>query len=258
MSSSSQAKKVKEVKVVGAGLGRTATNSFKQAMEILGFGPCYHMKEVIEHKKAVQWEKYAEDPKNLALLHSLLAGAGYASTCDFPSAPYWRQQLDIYPNAKVVLTLRDPEKWYKSCEDTIFRMEFDNPASPWGVRVCFLLSLPCPRFLGMVRRIMTQGTFLGRVDKESRIRAFEKHNADVIARCPPEKLLVFEASHGWPPLCEFLGVPIPDVPYPHANDTQEFSRIVSLLNWVGRGMVVIAVLCLYVVGKLVYGKLPPF
>jgi hypothetical protein len=251
--------KENQVKVIGAGLGRTGTASFKKALEILGFGPCYHMYEVIENKKPKVWTEFSYDRKNKQLLHEILGGLGYQSTSDFPSCIFWKEQLELYPDAKVVLTVRDPEKWYKSCLDTILSLQPNHPRCSFAIKVCFWLGIPAPGFTPMLNRLICDIFYHGNFEKENVLKCHKDHIADVVANCPKEKLLVFEVSQGWAPLCEFLEVPIPDQPFPNVNDTKEFQRIVVTCKAVGYGfMIAVALTAAVCVSKVVTGKFVPF
>jgi hypothetical protein len=65
---------------------------------------------------------------------------------------------------------------------------------------------------------------------------FHRHNEDVKASVPPDRLLVYEVSQGWGPLCEFLGVPVPDTAFPQVNSTEEFqARMVARAAATGAG-----------------------
>lgn len=226
--------------VIGAGFGRTGTLTLKTALEILGVGPCYHMTEVFRNKHAGAWQKLAEGSDS-NLLNSVLAGSGYRSSCDFPSAGFWKEQLDLYPDAKVVLTVRDPEKWYQSCLDTIFKLFPDRPGTGLGIQVGMALGLPTPGMAPMLKAAISDRVFHGDWSKENILKCYKEHNQHVIDTCPKDKLLVFEVSQGWEPLCKFLGVPVPDVPFPHVNDTAEFQGHVRGLNMMGYTVLGLAV-----------------
>jgi hypothetical protein len=221
-------------RVIGAGFGRTGTASFKKALEILGFGPCYHMFEVIENKRAVQWQQIAEDKSNHSkLLHSELGERGYQSSCDFPSCAFWEEQLAIYPNAKVILTARDAEKWHRSCMEAIFQVMHNHPICPWGVRLAMYFNLLAPSQRTMMDAVIWNRTFGKDWSKENVIKRYNEHNQHVIDTCPKDKLLVFEVSEGWEPLCKFLEVPVPDIPFPHVNEAKEFQQLVLALSAMG-------------------------
>ncbi|MEU5876183.1 sulfotransferase family protein [Spirillospora sp. NPDC047279] len=209
------------MKVIGAGFGRTGTRSLKAALELLGFGPCYHMSEVIaEPYRVRQWLEVGEGrgPGWDEVF------AGYGSALDWPAASYWRELAEHYPDAKVILTVRDPEKWYASVSETIFASALaERREQPWRRRaVRWLVARRSPDFAlypRMARATIMDRIFDGRIDdREHVIKVFERHTAEVEAALPPGRLLVFEAGDGWEPLCAFLGVPVPDEPFPQAND----------------------------------------
>ena len=236
------------VRVIGAGCGRTGTMSLKKALEILEFGPCYHMTEVFANGDCASWSKYVDNTRDHQLLHSMLGGKGYCSTCDFPTSMFWKEQLDLYPNAKVILTARDPEKWYKSCCDTIFQVQPSHPDAPLGIRIAMKLGFPV-RGMGHMLEKLFYGHFMPNDwSKAAVLQTYKAHNDDVLRTCPKDKLLVFEVSQGWAPLCEFLHVPIPDVPFPHVNDTEHFQQQLVFLNAMGYGVVAAAVTAVALVG----------
>lgn len=191
--------------IIGAGFGRTGTMSLKLALEQLGLGPCYHMMEVFKNPAAFgDWEAVADGES----LDWERIFDGYPSTVDWPSATFYRALADAYPDAKVILTERDPEAWYASTQATIFN---------WDTRPDF----PAP-FLSMATKVVG-ALFDQRIhDREHVISVFNRHNAQVRAAIAPERLLVYEVADGWVPLCAFLGVPVPNGPMPKVNTTEEF------------------------------------
>ena len=193
--------------VNGAGLGRTATFSLKFALEQLGFGPCYHMSEV-----------FAGARRNVPLWLDAIDGRpdwdaifdGFASTTDYPACTYWRELAAHYPAAKVVLTVRDPDSWFDSVSETIFSeaMQGSLAGSPLG---------------DMMQGVIFDA-FGDRVrDREFMTEWFIRRNRDVIDSLPAERLLVFSPKDGWEPLCAFLGVAVPDGPFPRVNSRDEIS-----------------------------------
>ena len=204
------------LKVIGAGFGRTGTLSLKSALDELGLGPCYHMVETRAH------------PEHDTMWFALAKGeasdwrpmlAGYASTVDWPSTYFWKQLAAANPDAKIILTLRDPEAWYRSAAATIFArmLEFEAlRADPDAVDEARR------RHMEMVNTIVVEKTFGGSLEKHHAIQVFNDHNADVRRSVPREKLLVYDSGEGWEPLCDFLGVPVPDTPYPKVNTTDDF------------------------------------
>ena len=201
------------LKAIGAGLGRTGTMSLKAALEQLGFGPCYHMIEVFAHmpESLRLWEAAARGEAEWDAIF-----AGFAATVDYPGCTFWRELIAKYPDAKVILSTRDADSWFDSVSKSIFgahsRGMIDN--SPAG-----------PFFEATVFADFDQARM---DDRAYMTQFFERWNAAVIAEVPPERLLVFEAREGWQSLCEFLGVAMPDAPYPRLNSSDEWAERSSL------------------------------
>ncbi len=199
------------LKVIGAGFGRTGTLSLKLALEKLGFDKCYHMMEVPQNPDHVEsWLKATrgEEVDWPGLFQ------GYQASVDWPACNFWEVQLKAFPDARVVLSERDPKRWYESVMNTIYpssveAREQGNPEQqPW---------------VDMVFELIWDGTFHGRVeDSEHAIDVYLAHNEYVKRQVPSDRLLVFEASQGWEPLCTFLECPVPDEPYPRVNTTEQF------------------------------------
>ena len=197
--------------VIGAGFGRTGTDSMKMALEILGLGPCHHMKEL------------NANPAQRALWRSVVGGntpdwnqafADYQSATDWPAAFYWRELSAFYPDAKIVLTLRDAQSWYASMQKTIFRSLADN-ADPDSVGVT----------------LIAERVFDGRLaDRAHAIAVFEKNTADVKAAFGADRLHIHTLGDGWNTLCRFLDKPVPDTPFPHKNSAAEFNAMQSKKN----------------------------
>jgi hypothetical protein len=209
------------LEVIGAGFGRTGTMSLKVALEELGFGPCYHMREVFAHPEHVELWRAATQGKPLDWEKIF---GDYRATVDWPACTFYSELMERNPNAKVILTVRDPKRWYESAYNTIYRMT-GAASSP----VFYVASLVMPRAKGMkhARRMIIELVWErdldGRFeDREHAIETFERHNEEVKQCVPPEKLLVYNVKEGWSPLCDFLGVDIPDQPFPHLNDTEVF------------------------------------
>jgi hypothetical protein len=207
------------LKVIGAGFGRTGTLSLQAALEELGFSRCYHMQEVLTHPAhASVWSAARRgEPVDWDALFD-----GYQAAVDWPPCAFYSELLRRYPDAKVILTIRDPEKWYESARQTIYYARNAFPA--WAA--WFLP--PMRRFTRMLDDVVWVGTFQGRfADREHALAVFDRHNEEVRRTVPPDRQLVYEVSQGWGPLCAFLGVPVPkDKPFPRLNDTGEFrSRI---------------------------------
>src|SRR4028118_1909160 len=116
------------IRVIGAGLGRTGTLSLKAALEEVGFGACYHMIELLGHPEQVHfWEAASRGEP----VHWDALFAGYQSIVDYPGCRYYRTLMEHYPDAKVVLTVRDPDRWYESTRETIYKAGGVAPGVCW-------------------------------------------------------------------------------------------------------------------------------
>jgi len=194
--------------VIGAGFGRTGTESMKLALEMLGQGTCHHMKEVLADPEQIRmWRRIARG--EAADWDSVFSG--FSAAVDWPSAFFWRELADFYPDAKVILTVRSPESWYASMEKTILpNLRNSTDRDSVGVR------------------LIGERLFDGRYDDAAfAVAIFERNNAEVQATIPPERLLVHNLGDGWEPLCRFLGRPIPEAPYPRSNSADEFHASVA-------------------------------
>ncbi|BBA96372.1 hypothetical protein RVR_1640 [Actinacidiphila reveromycinica] len=200
------------LKLINAGLGRTGTTSLQVALERLGLGPCYHMFDIVgDEKRLQQWEGIVCDgdsPDWDAVFD------GYTSAVDGPPSFYFRPITEAFPEAKVVLTVRDAEGWYESTYNTLYQFVLrgrDNPP-PEGSRQA--------RVLRMTTVMTWDGLFDGRFsDKSHAIEVYHRRNQEIIDSVAPDKLLVYDVKQGWEPLCEFLGVEVPADGFPHVNTT---------------------------------------
>ena len=199
--------------------------SLKAALETLGFGPCYHMIEVFEHPEhAGFWQAaWRGEPVDW---DGLLGG--YEAAVDWPACTFYEELLQRHPDARVLLSVRDPERWYESTRDTIYQISKITAGSRLSRAVFAFVGLFVSGVFEIGRmgnEITWQGTFDGRFeDRSHAIEVFVRHNEEVKRRVPAEKLLVFEVKEGWGPLCEFLGVEAPDKPFPRLNDAAQMRR----------------------------------
>lgn len=215
------------MKVIGAGLPRTATTSQAIAYEMLGFGPCYHMRDVFMDmdKGLTQWEAVVSGRPDW---EGIFGDA--QSTCDWPGARYYKELLDHYPDSKVVLSVRSAESWVRSMRDTIWAIYFGESVMHHLCEARALLDPVWKRFMDLMT-VMTwedprgalgppEATF----DDAGLAAAMERWNDRVKADVPADRLLVWEPREGWGPLCEFLEVSVPDEPVPNVNDTAAFKE----------------------------------
>ena len=210
------------MKVIGAGFGRTGTMSLKGALEQLGFGPSFHMIDVARQPELLPgWQAAVDgEPVDWKELFD-----GWESTVDWPACTFWEQIWHTFPDAKVLLSVRDPEAWYASCLKSIHasaQAAVKGELEGGSVEVS-------PEAMKMINGLIWNGTFEGRFeDKDFAIEVFNAHNEDVKRKVPADRLLVYEITEGWEPLCEFLEVPVPDAPMPHLNDATSFRAMVGL------------------------------
>ena len=199
------------LKVIGTGFGRTGTNSLKLALEHLGFGPCHHMYEIRDDPGQIpHWQAAArgEMPDWDA------AFAGYESSVDWPSVCFWREITTYYDDAKIVHSIRPEEAWLRSIHATIFPILRDRENIEPGQR---------RDLVEMSDELIGSQTFGGRLgDRDHAISVYRAHDAEVRAAFSPDRMLVFDVGEEWEPLCRFLDVAVPDMPFPYVNRSQEF------------------------------------
>jgi len=227
--------------VIGAGFGRTGTASTKAALEQLGFGPTHHMFEVITYNQAGIWADIGS-AETKEERHRLLKQAmqGYRSSVDFPSCGFYKDLMEIYPNAKVLLTTRTAQSWANSAWDTVLLtkkskdlfspLTYDN----WmgvGFHILFTWTPT-----GRVFSRMLDGAYYmmeNATQKEEYVPVFEAWEAEVEASVPADRLLKFSVAEGWEPLAKFLGVDVPDTPFPRVNDKAAFLRTFGFVATLG-------------------------
>ncbi|MBT7754166.1 MAG: sulfotransferase family protein [Gammaproteobacteria bacterium] len=198
------------LKIIGASFGRTASLSLKKALEILGYTNCYHMSEVVT--KPEHSELWLRAWKREFIWDDIFDG--YQAAVDWPVAAFWPQLMEAYPEAKIILSTREPEAWYESAKNTIFKsMDEGINSKNQAIRKRIL----------MAKEIIVDGTFNGKLnDKKHCIKIYNEN----IARCKKEvdsdRLITFNPKDGWDSLCKQLACPIPNVDYPFINTTKEF------------------------------------
>lgn len=221
------------MRVIGSGFGRTGTLSTKHALEELGFGPCYHMEEVFRHPAThvrVWNDHIAGRPVDWAAHF-----APYGAAVDFPASIVYRELMDVFPDAKVLHTVRDPDRWYDSTRETIYTA---RGLWPGWMRAAVP---PIGRLAAFIDAMIWDGLFEGRFeDRAFAIERYERWTAEVVANVPAERLLVFEVADGWGPLCDFLGVLEPDAPFPNVNDRDAMQRRFTRARRVSRAAPLVA------------------
>jgi Sulfotransferase domain len=201
-----------ELRVVGAGLGRTGTHSLKLALEQLLGGPCYHMLEVFGRPDDVpRWQRAVDgEPRPW---DEILGG--YSAAVDWPASAFWRPLSEAYPDAVILLSSRSSaDAWYASANETIFEvMRRGGPGDDaWNRMTTDMLRQFTPNL----------------EDAAATKAAYERHNAEVRATAAPERLVDWQPGDGWEPICRALNVPVPDAAFPHVNTTDEFRVMAGL------------------------------
>jgi hypothetical protein len=232
------------LEVIGAGFGRTGTQSLKAALEELGFDPCYD--HLFGRPEDVEFWEAAARGKSVDWNELL---GGYRATTDWPACSFYEELMQRYPHTKVILTVRDPNRWYESTYSTLY-LRGRIASSPvfrclrrlglrqFNANTFLLLVLRAGALVGLFRpgmgrvaglndRLIWEDTFGGNFeDRQHAIEVFERHNEEVRHRVPVERLLVYEIKEGWGPLCDFLGVEEPNKPFPHLNATHTFRNVI--------------------------------
>ncbi len=197
------------LKIIGAGVGRTGTYSLKLAINRLELGPCHHMEEVLLNQgtQVPLWANAVAGKPDWSAIYQ-----GYASAVDWPTAGFFRELSAAYPSAKFVLTVRSPESWAESFSATIYKLLAGRDQAPPEMQA----------WLDMAVAVIDKTGFPAGLDVAALKNAFTAHNDAVKATVPADRLLTFQVKEGWGPLCDFLGVPAPDEPFPRTNDRGEF------------------------------------
>lgn len=195
------------LKVIGTGFGRTGTDSMRTALDILGVGPCHHMRALLadeDHKMKWRSRAVTGTPDWNEIFDS------FGACIDWPSAYYWPELIQAYPDAKVLLTWRTAESWWTSFEKTILRAVQSSTETEENAPGSQMISLR---------------VFGGKpLTRDHCIAVYEANVARVLAEVPPGRLLVHRLGDGWQPLCVFLGLPVPSDPYPRANSAKSFQE----------------------------------
>ncbi|KAJ6552599.1 pectin lyase fold/virulence factor [Mycena vulgaris] len=225
------------MQVLALGFSRTGTQSMRIALETLGYNETNHgftvwtnlleiemWTEAINAKFFGKGKPYGREEWDRLLGH-------YMAVTDVPHILFAEELIAAYPDAKVILTTRTPDSWWKSYEATIGRA-FE---SPFGAVSAWLE----PQTAGKVQefwRIVFLAMFkTENVTPEIAKARFTAHYEGVRALVPKERLLDYRVGEGWETLCKFLEKDIPATPFPKVNDTQAFRlHLVQLVRPIWR------------------------
>jgi hypothetical protein len=218
------------IKIIGAGFPRTGTNTLRESLEKLGYVKTYHMKNLLLHPENLH---YWTTLKETGTTYWDELYDGYQATVDFPAYPWYKDHMKQYPDAKVILSVRPFEKWHDSVYSTIWQAQHPSETERMEMQKKVAAN---PRLLSVIKcvelakEMMMEKHFQGKfLDKEFAEKIFNQHIEDVKAYVPSDKLLVFDVSEGWEPLCKFLGVRVPNEALPHTNKKEDFKEMLQEL-----------------------------
>ena len=210
------------MKLIGAGLPRTATTTQMIALEMLGL-PCYHMRDMMGDltTSVPQWRRALDGEGPWEELF-----AGKESIVDWPGSYHWRELMDVYPDAKVLLSVRSAESWVESMYNTIASIWFGDNLMHHLAQAQYQIDPVYASWLDVLRDMWIKADIMvpSGGDRDEMATGFERWNQEVIDTVPSERLLVWHPKDGWEPLCEFLDVDVPDTPVPNVNDTENFQK----------------------------------
>lgn len=218
------------IKIIGAGLPRTGTNTLRESLQKLGYEKTYHMKELLVHPEDLHYWKTlcTTGTTNWKALYN-----GYEATVDFPCYPWYKEHMKQYPEAKVILSTRPFEQWYSSVYSTIWQAQ--NPSKSQKLEMSQkVLSNPrlqsVMKVLEFSKEIIMEEHFEGKfLDKMFAEKVFNRHIEDVKRSVPANKLLIYDVNEGWEPLCKFLHATVPSDPFPHTNKREDFKVMLAEL-----------------------------
>jgi hypothetical protein len=224
------------MKLIGAGLPRTGTLSQKVALEMLGLGPCYHMVNVLmDLDEAQGWQRALEGD---AAWDEIFGAC--ESTVDWPGSFFYKELIDFYPDAKVLLGTRDPEAWVRSMRDTIWGLFYGDMLQRDLSNARARVDAKWRGYMEMMEGMWERSGLMPggpATSPEEMAAAMERYHQEVQSTVPSDRLLVWSVGEGWEPLCEFLEVPVPDTPFPRLNDSKEFTErvidgaLLALKEW---------------------------
>ena len=230
------------MKVICAGWGRTGTRSLKYALEYINKQPSYHMQNILLNKQdAKKWHDLIFNDKKNYDWENIYKG--YGACLDFPSCNYYKELMEFYPDAKVILNLRDDKSWVKS-----WNVLNNKILKSFTFR--FIAKLPNTSFklqkdIHNEMILGPRGAFQNSKTDEEKMKRFNEWNQSVIDNVPKDRLLIYKASEGWEPICKFLNVDVPDIPFPYKNKTKNMGRMSIFINFMFIILVVaiISIIC---------------
>jgi hypothetical protein len=227
------------LQIIGAGFGRTGTRSLKAALDILGYGPCYHMQTALLRPWHLKFWIRAAAGETVEYIHLFRK---YKATVDWPACEFYKELMEVYPEAKVILNVRDPEEWHDSMMDTI-----------WKIQPVFRRSFP-KAYRKVHDDLIWDSRFQGEFEnREKAIAIYNAYNEEVKKTVPSENILVYNVTEGWKPLCEFLGKGEPEnIPFPRFNSRKTFKKLLRFLKILEWAIPIVLILAAIFIGVLVF------
>ncbi|CAI2731956.1 unnamed protein product [Schistosoma spindalis] len=225
--------------VIGAGLPRTGTLSMKKALEIIYTQPCYHGYELVTRKQCdiPRWQMLVDEVRTTRReekIHKYLSEilTGYGSVVNTHACWLYKEMMTLYPNAKVVLTVRDKNDWLTSFRQVIMpksdgprRKQFEEAKRRSGIPLD-LDKLATDSF-----KLAFQKNDIDFDDDAMLLECYEEHIKTLQENIPSTRLLVHRLGDGWEPLCRFLNVDIPvNIPYPEAGKQSDLQNLRELIK----------------------------
>lgn len=209
------------MRIIGAGLPRTATTTQKVALELLGLST-YHMVDLMSDYSHLPLWHAAADGDN-SVWDELMAGRD--ATVDWPGARFYGPLMDKYPEAKVLLSVRNHESWERSMRETICPIYFGDQLMHHLAEARRHVDPNWAEWLRLMNRIVWEAPLNDAPETtEGLIRSAKRWDDEVKATVPADRLLVWEAKEGWEPICEFFGLEKPDAEFPNVNDKAGFQQ----------------------------------
>lgn len=225
-------KRIVPMEVLHLGFSRTGTLSMQEVYKSLGYANPYHASEVFRNvQDCDMWieafnAKYKGRRSFQKEQFDQLLGHCAAIT-DGPCIAFWKELVEAYPEAKIVLVERDEEAWFKSWNKVLMNVH--------GGLMVKLLEWTDPFWFGRIQKLgylwfecHIGGRTLQEQRKNSRA-VYRKHYADIRELIPIGRILEYKLGSGWEPLCKFLGKPVPDVTFPHRNEGDSINQVFEVL-----------------------------
>ena len=215
---SSKQKKVGsyDLKIINIGFPRCGTSSLSSALDILGFGPTWHLEtnNPFYSNKHYKWfndKLYSIKNGEYFDFDEFFESTGIKCAMDAPFMAIWKELSTFYPNAKIIVCVRDDYQKWKSSLTNAIRWLFDS-------KMLSIIALMLP-FITMARKECFKILYHEWIEQLSTKQKYKERIQEIRDHINDDKrLLILNISQiSWEPLCKFLDVDIPKIPYPRNN-----------------------------------------